>query len=148
MSAPGSWVVFNATNDGYLHAIDASTGTELWSYIPHELLSHLKDLYFNENVDYKNYGIDGDIVPIIADLNNDGVIDATNDFVYIVFGMRRGGSDYYLLDVTNPNRPVLKWVKSFPEFGQSWSSPVVAKVKVNSSSVVSAQNAEIGRAHV
>jgi type IV pilus assembly protein PilY1 len=134
-------VVFNATNDGYLHAIDASTGTELWSYIPHELLSHLKDLYFNENVDYKTYGIDGDIVPIIADLNNDGVIDATNDFVYIVFGMRRGGSDYYLLDVTDPNRPVLKWVKSFPEFGQSWSSPVVAKVKVNSAGVMSPQNA-------
>lgn len=134
-------VVFNATNDGYLHAIDASDGTELWSYIPRELLVHLKDLYFNENVDYKNYGIDGDIVPIIADLDNNGVIEAGTDFVYIVFGMRRGGSDYYLLDVTDPGKPVLKWVKSFPEFGQSWSSPVVAKVNIDSADVVSAQKA-------
>ena len=134
-------VLFNATNDGYLHAVEASTGIELWSYVPHELLGHLKDLYFNENVDYKNYGLDGDIVPIIADVNNDGIIDANNDFVYLVFGMRRGGDNYYLLDVTNPTKPIVKWIKTFPEFGQSWSPPVVAKVKVDSASVTSPQNA-------
>jgi type IV pilus assembly protein PilY1 len=134
-------VLFNATNDGYLHAIDASTGTELWSYVPHELLAHLKDLYFDENVDYKNYGLDGDIVPIIADLDNNGVIEAGTDFVYLVFGMRRGGDNYYLLDVTDPSKPILKWVKTFPEFGQSWSPPVVAKVNVDSTNVVSPQKA-------
>jgi hypothetical protein len=40
--------------------------------VPHELLEHMGDLYFNETVDYKNYGLDGDIVPIVADRNQDG----------------------------------------------------------------------------
>ncbi len=94
-------VVFNGTNDGFLHAINADTGVELWSFIPHELLANLTDLYFNKNVDYKTYGIDGNIVPVVHDENGDGIITAGTDFVYIVFGMRRGGDRYFMLDVTN-----------------------------------------------
>jgi len=134
-------LLFSATNDGYLHAVDAASGEEEWAFIPHDLLSNLIDLYFNENVDYKNYGLDGDVVPIIADLNSDGVIESGTDFVYIAFGMRRGGDKYYMLDVTNPDQPAVKWIRTFPESGQSWSPPVVAKVKVNSADVRSAQNA-------
>ncbi len=134
-------IVYSATNDGYLHAVDAGTGEEMWSFIPRELLPNLKDLYFDENVDYKTYGLDGDVVPIIADLNSDGVIEVGTDFVYIVFGMRRGGDNYYMLDVTDNERPSVKWIKTFPESGQSWSSPVVAKVKINSAAVQSPQDA-------
>lgn len=134
-------VLFSATNDGFLHAFNADTGEEMWSFVPRTLLPNLKDLFFNRNIDYKNYGIDGDVVPIVADLNEDGVIEVGTDFVYIVFGMRRGGDRYYMLDVTDPNRPDLKWIKTFPEFGQTWSTPVVAKVQINSASVKSAQNA-------
>jgi len=105
------------------------------------LLPNLKELYFNENVDYKNYGLDGDIVPIIKDENGDGIIDPTKDFVYIVFGMRRGGNNYYMVEVTDPGSPVLRWVRTFPESGQSWSAPVVARIKVNSSDVTSDDNA-------
>ncbi|MCG8379188.1 MAG: pilus assembly protein PilY, partial [Proteobacteria bacterium] len=128
-------------NDGYLHAINAETGVELWSFIPKELLPNMTDLYFNENVDYKNYGIDGDVVPIVYDKNQDGVIQQGDDFVYIVFGMRRGGDNYYMIDVTDRNTPVLRWIRTFPEFGQSWSTPAVAKIKINSSAQTSAQNA-------
>lgn len=134
-------VLFSATNDGYLHAFNADTGEEMWSFIPRTLLPNLKDLYFNRNIDYKNYGLDGDVVPIVADLNEDGVIEVGTDFVYVVFGMRRGGDRYYMLDVTDPDRPYLKWIKTFPEFGQTWSSPSVAKVKINSASAKSAQDA-------
>jgi len=134
-------VLFNATNDGYLHAIDGDTGEEKWSFIPHILLPNVKDLYFNDNVGYKNYGLDGDVIPIVADLDSNGIIDVGTDFVYIVLGMRRGGDNYYMLDVTNPDRPSLKWVKTFPEFGQTWSPPSVAKIKINSSNAVSPQDA-------
>ena len=41
-------VLFNATNDGYLHAFDANSGEELWSFIPHDLLANLSDLYIND----------------------------------------------------------------------------------------------------
>jgi len=124
-------VVFTATNDGYLHAINGQTGEELWSFIPKELLSNLARLYFDPSSKFKNYGIDGDVVPVIRDENNNGIIDG-DDFIYIVFGMRRGGSSYYALDVTNKNSPRLLWDLSLPEFGQSWSQPVIARMNIDS----------------
>lgn len=134
-------VVFNATNDGFLHAIDAATGVEMWSFVPHELLANFAELYFNKNVDYKTYGIDGNIVPVIHDENGDGIITAGTDFIYIVFGMRRGGDKYFMLDVTNREAPVLRWTLTLPEFGQSWSTPSVAKVMVDSFAQTSKQDA-------
>ncbi|MBT8067508.1 MAG: PQQ-binding-like beta-propeller repeat protein [Gammaproteobacteria bacterium] len=137
-------VIYTATNSGYLHAVDADSGAEKWSFIPNELLGNLGDLYLNENIDYKNYGLDGDVVPVIYDANNDGVIDSTDDdFVYLVFGMRRGGDNYYMIEVTNPDSPKLRWVRTFPELGQTWSPPVVAKIDINSTTHTSPENAVV-----
>lgn len=130
----GDVVIFSATNDGYLHAIDGDTGLELWSFIPKELMSNLGKLYFDAGAQYKNYGIDGDVVPVIADNNDNGFIDA-GDFVYLVFGMRRGGDDYYALDVTNRDVPKLLWQASFPAFGQTWSAPTITRVDINDSAL-------------
>ncbi|MCH8244036.1 MAG: PQQ-binding-like beta-propeller repeat protein, partial [Planctomycetes bacterium] len=79
-------VIFMATNDGYLHAIDGETGVELWSFIPKQLLSNLTRLYFDPDSKYKQYGIDGNIVPIVKDVNDNGIIESGDgDFVYILF---------------------------------------------------------------
>ncbi len=122
-------VVYTATNDGYVHAIDAATGEELWAFIPKELLPNLVKLFFNPDSAFKNYGVDGDIVPVVADRDNDGIIDPSKgDFVHILFGMRRGGSSYYSLDVTDRNNPKVNWRVAAPEFGQSWSRATVARV--------------------
>ena len=120
-------VVFTATNDGYLHAIDGDTGVELWSFVPKEMLDNFAKLLANSASQFKQYGIDGDIVPIISDQNGNGQIDG-DDFVYIVFGLRRGGNSYYALDVTDKNVPKLLWNVSYPGFGQSWSAPVITRV--------------------
>ncbi len=94
-------VVFAATNDGYVHAIDGATGEELWAFIPREHLPNLVKLFFDPEAQFKNYGVDGDIVPVVADLDRDGQVEpGDGDFVHIVFGMRRGGDSYYALDVT------------------------------------------------
>ena len=127
-------VVFTATNDGYLHAIDGDTGAELWSFIPKELLPDLMPLYFNAKSSFKQYGIDGDVVPVVFDRDENGVIDGS-DLVYIIFGMRRGGNSYYALDVTDKNAPKLLWKVSYPGFGQSWSRPVVTRVDINNASL-------------
>jgi len=125
-------VVFTATNDGYVHAIDGSTGEELWAFIPREHLQNLPRLFFNSEAPYKFYGVDGDIVPVVADRNDNGVIEpGDGDFVHIIFGMRRGGSSYYALDVTDKNAPKIKWRISTPDFGQTWSRPTVARVDIN-----------------
>ena len=123
-------VVYAATNDGYLHAIDSDTGVELWSFIPKELLGNMSSLFFDARSKYKRYGIDGNIVPVVADHNNNGIIDGT-DFVYILFGMRRGGNTLFALDVTNKNSPKLLWNMSYPQFGESWSTPIVTRVDIN-----------------
>ncbi len=127
-------VVFTATNDGYFHAINGTTGVELWSFIPKDLLPDLPELMLNGSSTYKHYGLDGDIVPVVADFNGDGIINGS-DFVYVLFGMRRGGNDVFALDVTDKNSPKLLWQKNLPEFGQSWSRPVVARVDMNHASL-------------
>jgi type IV pilus assembly protein PilY1 len=129
-------VIYFATNDGYLHAIDARTGTERWAYIPQEILPDLINLYQNESVSKKHYGLDGSPrVQIIAD--NNGVIDG-GDKVYLFFGMRRGGDSYYALDVTIPNNPKFLWKKSSGDLptglGQTFSNPVPARVNISGAS--------------
>ncbi len=131
--SPGSpdTIIYSATNDGYVHAIDGATGVELWSFIPKEQLQSFSKLYFNLDSKMKNYGVDGDIVPVVKDVDQDGIIEsADGDFVIIIFGMRRGGNNYYALDVTDRNSPQLLWSFSDPNIGQSWSTPAVARVKM------------------
>jgi type IV pilus assembly protein PilY1 len=123
-------VVFSATNDGYLHAFDGDTGVELWSFVPKDLLSRFTQLYFDSESKFKQYGIDGSVVPVVKDENKNGIIDGS-DFVYLIFGLRRGGTTFYALDVTNKNAPKLLWKVSYPEFGESWSTPVVARIDIN-----------------
>ena len=123
-------VVYTATNDGYLHAVDGTTGAELWSFVPKEFLSNFTRLYFDPNSRYTQYGIDGNVVPIVKDINANGVVDG-DDFVYIVFGLRRGGNSYYALNVTNKNAPQLMWHVSYPQMGESWSTPVIARMDIN-----------------
>ena len=130
-------VVFTATNDGYLHAINGNTGEELWSFIPKELLSNMTRLYFDPNSKYKQYGIDGNVVPVVKDTNKNGIVDGS-DFVYLIFGMRRGGNSFYALDVTNKYAPRLMWQANYPDMGESWSSPVVTKMNIAGAS----QNAD------
>jgi len=125
-------VVFTATNEGMLHAVDANTGKELWSFLPKQLLTRLKKLYANVTATQHDYGIDGDIRVLKYDVDGEGDVDG-DDKVYLFFGLRRGGSYYYGLDITDKAKPSLLWVKGasdLPGLGQAWSTPTVARVKM------------------
>lgn len=135
-------VVYAATNDGYLHAIDPSTGIEKWAYVPSELLARMVQLRDNDVTPVKRYGLDGNIRAFKLDRNGNGIVDitgvaATEDKVLLFFGMGRGGNAYYALDVTNEDSPTLLWKhggitadNAFVGLGQSWSTPVVTRVLV------------------
>jgi type IV pilus assembly protein PilY1 len=130
-------VVYVATNDGYLHAVDAASGVEQWAFVPKELLPRLKQLLANPAVTNRTYGLDGDITVLRFDKNNDGIIDTTDDRVWLYVGMRRGGHSYYAVDVTNPAKPTLLWVDDdsvLPGLGETWSAPVVTRVDVKDAS--------------
>ena len=130
--------VFAATNEGYLHAFDAQTGEEKFAFIPKELLKIAEPQMRNEGtqVDHK-YGIDGTITYQFNG-SKDGIVN-TGDQIILYFGLRRGGSSYYALDVTNIDQPKLLWTKSVADYssmGQSWSIPYLNRVgKVGSTCV-------------
>lgn len=129
-------VAYVATNDGYLHAINTQDGSELFNFVPQELLPKLQDIYSSVDTSGKAYGLDGNVVSWINDVNRDGTISGAGEHVYIYFGMRRGGRYLYSMDVTDRNSPTLRWVLEggtgdYAEMGQTWSAPNVEKIKMN-----------------
>jgi type IV pilus assembly protein PilY1 len=124
-------LVFFATNDGFLHAIDTQTGVEKWAFIPPEFLGNQIQLFLDPSAAGKNYGIDGSL-RVQMDVDSNGIVNP-GEHVYLFFGLRRGGSSYYALDVTNPNAPVFMWkqdVTSLPGVGQTWATPVPTKMDI------------------
>lgn len=129
--------IFFGTNEGYIHAIDADTGIEKFAFIPKELLPNLNTFYTNQTVSPRPYGMDGEITILSHDDNADGDYFDDDDYVYLYSGMRRGGRNYYALDVTDRDAPEFLWqitggpggTTGFSELGQTWSTPKKIKVK-------------------
>ena len=135
-------LVFVGTNEGYLHAISSRTGEEAFAFMPEPLIDNIETLYNDSARDGKVYGMDGDLTLWINDTDNNGIIDAgTTDHAYLYAGMRRGGEQYYALDVSNSTNP--KFMFSIPEvdpvafgeLGQTWSKPVRSKMLVSANNV-------------
>jgi len=133
-------VTFFMTNEGILHAIDDNffvdktdnTASEIFAYMPRDLLSNIKKLRDNTDGGDKIYGLDGPLVLY----QEGGFRDLESAKKYLIFGMRRGGMNYYAIDVTNPDSPSLLWTINggygdFAELGQSWSTPIPTEVDVN-----------------
>lgn len=125
--------IFAGTNEGYLHAFDTDTGEEKFAFIPSELLSTIAEHQFlntGTQEDHK-YGVDGTLTYWFKG-GDDGVVNS-GDQIILYFGLRRGGTTYYALDVTDIDQPKLLWKKSatnYPSMGQSWSAPYLAKVGI------------------
>ncbi len=136
-------LVLLPTSEGVVHAFDAETGHELWGYMPVELLPNLQRI--REDKSWTGppiYGIDGPAVLFhrddgagtISNANN-GRID-TGEKAYYIFGMRRGGNNYYALDISDRTAPKLLWeikggTGDFARLGQTWSAPQIGRIKVN-----------------
>jgi type IV pilus assembly protein PilY1 len=113
---------------------------ELWAFMPSQLLARARDMYVNDAVTDRVYGLDGNVRVVRNEVNDNGVLEsALGERVMIYFGMRRGGGDYFGLDVTNRNVPTLLFrigpnesgAKQLTNAGQSWSTPAVARVNVS-----------------
>ncbi len=127
--------IFVATNSGLLHAFstDEANPVEHFAFIPKELLGNLYQYYKGASPLSKVYGLDGSITAWHNDLNHDGRVNGS-DTVYLYVGMRRGGKNYYALDVTNLQSPKFLWQINggsgdFAKLGQSWSRPIKSKVR-------------------
>lgn len=128
------------TQWGLLHMLadePSAPGQEIFAYLPRSQLSRLPALAGvrdTREVDFE-YGVDGSPVVLRRDNNGDGRIDpADGDWVRVVFGLRRGGSGYQMLDISDPDGPPrLLWrlvaEGEYSHLAQGFSTPVAAKVE-------------------
>ena len=118
-------VVYVAANDGMLHALNATTGSELWAYVPTPVIANIWRLAdANYDVNHR-YFVDG--APVVGD-----VFDGTNWRTILVGGLGAGGRAYYALDVTDPANPISLWEFSSgddADLGQTFGNPVITKNK-------------------
>lgn len=132
----GKSYVLAGSNDGYLHAFDTETGIEKWAFMPSVLLKNLKALHENALSTQHIYGVDGPLTVWYDDKNKDGLIKTDDgEKIYVYFGLRRGGSAYYALDITDMGAPALAWkidtiTTGFNNLGESWSKPALAKMRL------------------
>lgn len=152
--------MFFGSNDGFLYAIDPASGAEKFAFMPKELLGNPGKYYANaKGSSNKVYGLDGKITvhAEYGDLSTNRTRTLTKANLYV--GMRRGGSNYYALDVTNINSPRLKWTifgaiqtvqtngsvitstagatPGYEKLGSTFSAAKLAKIKVADSSATS-----------
>jgi len=153
-TSPEQLYMFFGDNEGFIHAINPNNGAEKFAFIPKELLknpgAYLKNAKGTAN---KKYGIDGQInLWTEYSALNAGTKTRSLNKAYLYAGMRRGGSNYYALDVLNIDSPQLKWIIKGPEqtpasgnysnettgftpgyakLGRTFSAPKLAKLKVN-----------------
>ena len=130
--ASGQSTVFVGTNEGFLHGFDMGSGNELFAYIPEELLPNLGKFYNSVGAYLRPFGLDGEISLKHDDTNSNGVVDGSEQAIIYV-GMRRGGRNYYAIDVTYRNSPRLLWKieggsGQFSRLGQTWSKPLPTKI--------------------
>lgn len=153
-TSPEQLYMFFGDNEGFIHAINPNNGAEKFAFIPKELLKNPGDYLKNAKGSVnKKYGIDGQInLWTEYSALNAGTKTRSLNKAYLYAGMRRGGSNYYALDVLNIDSPQLKWIIKGPEqtpasgnysnettgftpgyakLGRTFSAPKLAKLKVN-----------------
>lgn len=132
-------VIYAGVNDGMLHAFkvgpdtpDASSGLELWAYIPRAMMTNLWRLASDDYAENHRYYVDA--TPVAAD-----IYDATHSRwrTVLVGGFGAGGRGYYALDVTTPESPEVLWEinaadgaaanNDFKHIGLSYGNPIITK---------------------
>ncbi len=128
-SVPDS-TIYVGTNSGYLHAFNTNEDDpeEAFAFIPKELLPNT--YAYKEGQTSRVYGLDGHLTVYHEDVDSDSIVD-TGETAYLYVGMRRGGRNYYALDISDRDNPKYLWQinggeEGFEELGQTWSKMVLA----------------------
>jgi type IV pilus assembly protein PilY1 len=127
-----SSVIFVGSNNGMLQAFDDTTGEEMWGFIPRNLLPNLK----NFNGELLQFFVDG-APKVYMERDSNGNLTTG----ILIIGLRRGGDRYIALDIRNPDSPKFLYeispsITGFGELGQTWSTPLIGKIKLTSGTKV------------
>jgi hypothetical protein len=123
-------MLYTGTNDGILHMLYADgvgAGTEVWGFIPDEVLPSLTSIAL-DNI--HTYTVDGRLTATDIYYEKSGTLMEWS--TVLLFGLRGGGDAYYTLDITNiGTQPSVLWkFKDATHSGNSWGKPVVGKIKL------------------
>lgn len=121
-------VVYVGANDGMLHAFDATTGQELWAYVPSFVLPQMYKLADTDYAIKHQYYVDaspniGDIC--ISNCSTPAAVWKT----ILVSGLGGGGRGYFALDITDPANPSALWEYSDTNMGYTYGKPRITKLK-------------------
>ncbi|WP_277559510.1 pilus assembly protein PilC [Acinetobacter beijerinckii] len=160
------YLLFGSTQ-GLLHVVDASTGVEKFAFAPNEMMQNQKNAFLSEASSTlgKNnlfYGIDapwtaysqyvskadGTLTVDSSDRTSNGGANtnlALKGLQWVYGGLRMGGRSYYALNLSDLDKPSLKFhinpkaadnsdgtintSNALSYMGQSWSKPTLAYVK-------------------
>jgi len=122
-------MVYVAANDGFLHALNATTGNETWAYVPHAIYPDFHKLADSNYGNNHRYYVDGS--PESGDVYIGGQWRTL-----LVGGLNKGGRGYYALDITEPTNPLVLWEfcsdaalcsVADSDLGYTFGNPVITK---------------------
>jgi type IV pilus assembly protein PilY1 len=113
-------MLYSAANDGMLHAFDASTGSELWAFVPSYVMPNMYKLADTDYRDHHSFFVDG--TPVVGDIYTGSAWKTI-----LVGGLNSGGKGYYALDITDPDNPVALWEFTDTNMGLTYGNPVITK---------------------
>lgn len=122
-------MVYVAANDGFLHALNATTGNEAWAYVPHATYPEFHKLADSNYGNNHRYYVDGS--PESGDVYIGGAWRTI-----LVGGLNKGGRGYYALDITEPTNPLVLWEfcsdaslcsVADSDLGYTFGNPIITK---------------------
>jgi type IV pilus assembly protein PilY1 len=139
-------VVYVGANDGMLHAINATNGTELFAYVPSALFNGpngtpaADGLAALGNPTYSHrYFVNS--TPTVFDIDLAATVGSSARSAdwrsVLVGGLGKGGKSYYAIDVTDPSSMTsetavagkVMWEFTDPDMGYTYDGPVIAKTR-------------------
>jgi len=129
-------VLFVGANAGMIHCFSVLTGEELWAFVPHNLISKLRNMWpvdaaTGERYFARDVYVDGS--PVVADVYFD---DAWHTILICGQGPGQGkaqgvsatGNYYFALDITDIDDPQPMWEFTEASMGETWSTPVIGRI--------------------
>lgn len=134
-------VVYAASNDGMLHALNGANGSEMMAYIPTGTFSTsaTHGLHYLADPAYE-HRFYVDLTPVISDVwmkHRDANGAMTSDPAWrtvLLGGQRGGGRSLFLLDITDPNKfadvgtnadELVLWEFTHDQLGNAYSKPTI-----------------------
>ena len=114
--------IYFGAADGMMHSIKQD-GTEAWGYLPSPILPKISFITDDTAGLKFESTVDGPMAFMHFEGGSPNGIVNPGEKAYIIFGYRRGAHAYTVIDVSDPDTPVLK--QHIYTDGESWGKPLL-----------------------